>query len=109
MDGGHLLALYAGIARLTRQMLAAARAGEWDTLIALGQACSVHFARLQASEDNLPRDAKYQLAKGELIRGVLDNDAEIRLLVEPWQAQLLALIGHNGQRRRLHETYATGA
>jgi hypothetical protein len=109
MDGGHLLALYAGIAELTRQMLAAARADEWETTIALGQACSVHLARLAASEDNLPRDAGYQHAKGELIRSALDNDAEIRLLVEPLQAQLLALIGHNGQRRRLHDTYVTGA
>ena len=109
MDGDHILTIYSGIADLTRQMLAAARAGEWDTLIALEKACSAHFARLLAGEDNRPRNAEYQRRKAELIRSVLDDDAQIRLLVEPWQAQLSALIGHNGQQRRLRQTYATGA
>ena len=108
MDGDHILIIYSSIADLTGQMLAAARLGAWDTLIALEKACSAHFARLLADEDGRARDAEHQRRKGELIRGVLDDDAQIRLLVEPWQAQLAALIGHNGQQRRLRQTYESG-
>jgi hypothetical protein len=43
-----------------------------------------------------------------LIRGVLDDDAEIRLLVEPWLAQLADLIGHTGHQRRLSQAYRAG-
>ena len=108
MDATLEIALYSGVADLTRRMLAAARAGEWDTLIALEKACSTHFARLLGGEHNPPRDPQFQRRKAELIRGVLDDDAQIRLLVEPWQAQLAALIGLNGQQRRLHQTYESG-
>ena len=108
MNDDLILAIYSGIADLTRRMLAAARAGEWDTLINLEKACSTHFARLFAIEDGAPRDAQYQRRKAELIRAVLDDDAEIRLLVEPWQARLSALIHHHGQQRRLQQTYTAG-
>ena len=108
MNGDQVLSIYASIADLTRQMLAAARIDAWDTLIALEKACSAHFARLLAGEDNRPRDAGYQRRKSELIRSVLADDAQIRLLVEPWQARLAALLGHNGQQRRLRQTYESG-
>ena len=106
MDGEHLLGIYACIADLTRQMLAAARSEEWETLIALEETCGAEFARLKASEDGSQRDAQYQRAKAELIRSALENEDQIRLLVKPWQVQLLAMIGHSGQQRRLHQTYA---
>ena len=108
MEGDHILIIYSSIADLTAQMLAAARLGAWDTLIGLEKACSTHFAQLLADDDSRPRDAAHQRRKGELIRSVLDDDAQIRLLVEPWQVQLAALIGHNGQQRRLRQTYEGG-
>lgn len=108
MDDEVVLAIYSGIADITRRMLAAARAAEWDSLIALEKSCSVHFARLMATEDGRPRDGRFQRRKAELIRGVLADDAEIRLLVEPWQAQLAALISHHTHERRLQQAYAAG-
>ena len=108
MNGDHILIAYSSIADLTAQMLAAARLGAWDTLIALERECSAHFAQLLEDDDSLPRDAAHQRRKGELIRSVLDHDAQIRLLVEPWQVQLAALIGHNGQVQRLRQTYESG-
>ena len=109
MNGEHLLGIYSGIAELTRQMLAAARTAEWDALIALETTCGEEYARLKAAEDGFKRDAQYQRAKAALIQSALENDAQIRLLVSPWQAQLLAMIGHSGQHRRLEETYAVPA
>ena len=105
MDDDRVITIYASVAHLTRQMLAAARDGEWDTVIALEKDCSSHFASLLADNDNRPRDAGHQRRKAELIRRVLDDDARIRLLAEPWLAQLSELIGNTGRQRDLQRTY----
>ena len=105
MNEEMILTTYEHIAGLTRQMLAAARGGEWEALVALERDCSALFARLFSSDEDKPRSAEFQHRKARLIRAVLDDDAEIRLLVEPWLKQLSQLIGHSGRERRLSEAY----
>jgi flagellar protein FliT len=107
MSDEMVLSTYEGIARITAQMLAAARSGEWDALVQLERKCSALFSGLMSSEENRPRSVDFQRRKAGLIRRVLDDDAEIRLLVEPWLAQLSTLIGHTGKQRRLSEAYRT--
>lgn len=108
MNEEHILMTYESISRVTTQMLTAARNGEWDELVQHERACSALFTRLFSSEEKLPRSAEFQRRKAELIRSVLDDDAEIRLLVEPWLANLAALIGHTGHQRRLSQAYQAG-
>ncbi|MCE9638738.1 MAG: flagellar protein FliT [Betaproteobacteria bacterium] len=108
MNDELILATYESISRLTRQMLAAARNGDWDGLVRHERECSGLFARLMNGEDQRPRGTDFQRRKAELIRGVLDDDAEIRLLVEPWMANLAILLGHAGRQRRLSQTYQSG-
>ncbi len=108
MNEDFILATYEAIARQTTQMLAAARAGEWDSLVGLERDCSGLFARLFTGDGDQPRSAEFQQRKAQLIRDVLDDDAEIRLLVEPWLAQLSALLSHSGHQRRLAQAYRTG-
>ncbi len=108
MDSEREIMIYENISHVTRRMLAAARDAEWDTLIGLEKECSTHFARLLADEDNPPRDAAHQRRKAALIRDVLDDDARIRLLAEPWLAQLSALLDNAGRQRQLQHTYQTG-
>ena len=103
-----ILLTYESISRLTKQMLAAARSGEWDELVRLERECSALFGRLFTGEEEQPRSAEFQRRKAQLIRGALDDDAEIRLLVEPWLAQLSALISHTGHQRRLTQAYRAG-
>ena len=55
-----------------------------------------------------PDDDDYRSRKAALIRGILDADAEIRLLVEPWLAQLSMLIGNTQQQSRLQHAYHAG-
>ena len=109
MNGNHILAIYENISRKTRQMLAAARGDDWDGLVALEKDCSAMFAQLFETEDGAVRDAEFQRRKGELIRGVLADDAQIRLLVEPWLAQLNAMIGSTRQQSRLNHAYEAAA
>ena len=109
MNGNQILAIYEEISRTTGQMLAAAHSDDWDGLVALEKDCSGMFARLFEVEDGAPRDAEFQRRKGELIRGVLADDAQIRLLVEPWLVQLTAMIGSTRQQNRLSRAYDVGA
>lgn len=108
-DGNRILAAYEDIALLTRRMLEAARRSQWDELIELERDCGRRFAHLLNGEPQQPDDAGYRDRKAALIRGILDDDAEIRLLVEPWLAQLSTLIGSTRQQSRLHDTYRPGA
>jgi flagellar protein FliT len=109
MHGEQILAEYAEIALLTRRMLGAARCSDWDTLVQLERDCAKHFARLLQSPPEQPDDPGYRGRKAALIRGILDDDAEIRLLVEPWLAQLALLIGNTQQQTRLQQAYRPGA
>jgi flagellar protein FliT len=108
MNDEAILSVYQRIAELTEQMLAAARGSDWDTLLHLEHECRALFAQLSDGEDERVRDANFQRRKANLIRGVLDDDAQIRLLVEPWLAHLSELIGHTGRQRRLSDTYRAG-
>jgi len=104
-DGKIILGEYEVIASLTRRMLDAARRSEWDTLIELERDCGQHFAQLLDGSTVQPDDDAYRSRKAALIRGILNDDAEIRLLVEPWLAQLSQLIGNTHQQNRLHRAY----
>jgi flagellar protein FliT len=108
MNNDQILATYEAVSRLTRRMLTAARNSEWDMLVKLERDCSALFARLFTGDNEQPQSADFQRRKAQLIRGVLDDDAEIRLLVEPWLNQLSALISHAGHQRRLSQAYRAG-
>ena len=130
MDEQQILATYERIARVTRQMLAAAQAGQWDRLTTLERDCSTLFAPLvehdrqppagadysrdtSISKQELPRTGRgeinaardYVRRKAELIRGILADDAQIRLLVEPQLDNLSALLGSTRQKQRLVRAY----
>jgi flagellar protein FliT len=108
MNGAQIIAEYSEIAAITRRMLEAARSSEWDNLIELERGCGRHFARLFEIGGAQPDDPDYRSRKAALIRGILDDDAEIRLLVEPWLAQLSTLIGSTQQQSRLQRAYRPG-
>jgi flagellar protein FliT len=106
MDEQQTLARYERIARLTGQMLAAARASQWDRLTALEQECSALFAPLIAEQDRAgPVSVEYQRCKAELIRHILADDAKIRLLVEPRLEDLAALLCATRHKAQLNRAY----
>jgi flagellar protein FliT len=105
MNGEQILSEYGKIALLTRRMLETARRSDWDALIDLERDCARHFSQLIENNHDQPDDPGYRGRKATLIRRILDDDAEIRLLVEPWLAQLSLLIGNTQQQARLHQAY----
>ena len=94
-----LLSYYEAIERASVDMLAAARAGNWDTVVKLEGACVLLISRLKhAAQDPEPAPAsagapsaqalEAAKAKSRIMQRILVNDAEIRHLAEPWLQDL---------------------
>jgi flagellar protein FliT len=94
MTSIEILTTYRALSELTDTMLDAARQDEWDHLAILEQRCQRYVGELmQAPPAQMSSDE--QRAKIEIIRGILQNDAQIRALTEPRMHEL---------QQRLHST-----
>jgi flagellar protein FliT len=96
-----LLSYYEAIERASADMLAAARAGNWDQVVKLEGACVLLITKLkQAAEQVDPRAPaaiEAAQAKSLIMQRILVNDAEIRQLAEPWLAELDDTLAGRGQ------------
>lgn len=109
MDNQEILAIYESVADITDQMLAAARTGDWEKLVALESRCSSQVAVLRqndAPRQTLPPDVRQR--KASIIRKILEDDRQIRDITTPWMAQLSAMIASTGTERKLHKAYGAG-
>lgn len=95
-----LLQYYEAIERASQDMLEAARDGNWDTVVKLEGACALLISQLKhaAADQKLASD-ELQL-KSRIMQRILVNDAEVRVLAEPWLEGLDHLLG--GTRATLH-------
>lgn len=79
-----LLNYYEAIEKASQDMLSAARGGQWDEVVKLEGACAVLISQLKhaaGSQSLAPTEAQL---KSRIMQRILLNDAEIRLLAEPW-------------------------
>ena len=91
-----LLSYYEAIESASVDMLAAARAGNWDEVVKLEGACVLLISRLKnaaqepASTALTVQNQAVELAKtkSRIMQRILVNDAEIRHLAEPWLQDL---------------------
>lgn len=84
----HLLNYYEAIEQASADMVSAARSGNWDQVVKLEGACVLLISELkQAAQRGGLSDAQMQ-TKARLMQRILLNDAEIRLLAEPWLQDL---------------------
>ena len=81
-----ILTMYEQLAGLTAEMAVAARAGDWDRLSALEDACRARTSALQAGVPALTGELRAR--KAALVKQIMANDRAIRDVTEPWQAQL---------------------
>lgn len=101
-----LLTYYEAIERASADMLAAARAGNWDQVVKLEGACVLLITQLKHAADQASASADalaaHQAAqtKSRIMQRILVNDAEIRQLAEPWLADLDNSLA--GRGRTLH-------
>jgi flagellar protein FliT len=95
-----LLGYYEALERASADMLAAARAADWDQVVKLEGACVLLIAQLKhaAGEQQIGADAVKM--KNRIMQRILVNDAEIRTLAEPWLEDLDRMMA--GKARTLH-------
>jgi flagellar protein FliT len=101
-----LLSYYEAIERASADMLAAARAGNWDEVVKLEGACVLLISQLKHAAQEQPGSSADTAAldsakaKSRIMQRILVNDAEIRHLAEPWLQDLDETLA--GRRRTLH-------
>jgi flagellar protein FliT len=105
VDPATIISKYESMSELMGQMVVAARAGDWDALLALESSCTALVNALKCAEPGWPLSESLRDRKSTLIRKMLSDDAQIRNLTEPWLSQLGSLIGNTTRRRKLTRTY----
>jgi flagellar protein FliT len=84
--GDSVLRYYVALEGASREMLHAARAGDWDTVCRLEGACAVVIARLRRLKELYPLSPSEQPERIRILRTILSLDAEIRRLAQPLPA-----------------------
>ena len=82
-----LIDYYKAIEDSSRKMLEAAQAKDWDGMVRYESACAVLIEQLRyrAQDQDLEPDQRKE--KTRIMQRILRNDAQIRILAEPWLAQ----------------------
>jgi flagellar protein FliT len=87
-----LLQYYEAIEQASLDMLEAARVGNWDRVVKLEGACAVLISQLKhAAGKDLLATEEVQV-KSRIMQRILLNDAEIRMLAEPWLEDLDSML-----------------
>ena len=95
-----LIDYYKAIEDSSLKMLDAAKAEDWEQVVRFEGACAVLIEQLRAkaqSEDLLPAQ---RTEKTHIMQRILQNDAQIRYLAEPWLAHCEQAF--DGPRQYLH-------
>lgn len=100
---------YEEIRTLSAEMVDAARANDWERLIALERGVGILRDALIASTDSGPDAAMSPPdteRKRELIRQILADDAEIRRHIDPWMGHVREFLDSQTHRRQVQKAYA---
>ncbi len=81
-----LIDYYRAIEDSSRKMLEAAKCEDWDEVVRLEGACAVLIEQLRykSRSENLPPEQRAE--KTRIMQRILNHDAQIRYLAEPWLA-----------------------
>ena len=88
------------IERASADMLSAAKAGNWDEVLKLEGACVLLISQLKHAARGEKLEPESARLKTRIMQRILVNDAEIRLLAEPWLEDIDNLMA--GQTKTLH-------
>ena len=95
-----LMNYYEAIEQASKDMLEAARIGNWDHVVKLEGACALLIARLKRNATAEPLASDEAQLKSRIMQRILVNDAEIRQLAEPWLEDLDKLLA--GRPKTMH-------
>src|SRR5215467_4756021 len=98
--GMQLIAHYEAIAQVSRAMLVAAHADDWEEVRSLEERCRALIVELKAAARTTRLSVAEQRHRIELLRAILANDADIRTRSEPWLQQLEQMLQPSRSARR---------
>lgn len=96
---------YEAILAITDRMLQAARRSDWDKLVALELDCKQLTGQLIERHAHQVLTDEQQKKKIKLIHQILERDAEIRAVTEPWMTHLQNMLASNSRKRKLRQSY----
>ena len=96
-----IIAIYEAILAITGRMLKAAQDADWERLITLEHECRGLTKRLLINDGNKALSSDLRQRKQEIIQQILADDAEIRILTQPWMAQLQNILSNPVYKRCL--------
>lgn len=100
---------YTRMAAISERMRLAAHADDWDGVFDAEQECAGVINDLSALGDLSPTDPALRRQKLDLMRRVLADDAEIRLLSQPWLKKLDVLLRTADTSAQLGRAYGSGS
>ena len=104
-DQSRILRYYEQIASKSGEMLMAARSADWDLLCEKEGESAALIADLKALGDLPPLGDEERKQRIKLLKKILNDDAEIRQLTEPWLHELEQLLQANANESRLGAAY----
>lgn len=98
-----LIDYYKAIETGSQKMLEAAMADDWDQVVRFESACAVLIEQLRERAQSLPLEAEHRGEKAQIMQRILNIDAQMRMLAEPWLQQAdMQCIVHKAQSHLLH-------
>ena len=79
-----LIDYYKAIEDSSSKMLTAAKAEDWDGVMRFEGVCAVLIEQLRVRGRSEDLDARSLAEKSKIMLRILNNDAQIRYLAEPW-------------------------
>ena len=95
-----LIDYYKAIEDSSAKMLEAARSKDWDGVVRYEGACAVLIEQLRFQANQQELAPEHRQEKARIMQRILRNDAQIRILAEPWMAQFEQLL--EGQPPVMH-------
>jgi flagellar protein FliT len=95
-----LIDYYKAIEDSSAKMLEAAKIEDWDGVVRYEGACAVLIEQLRQRARSEELDPQSKAEKSRIMMRILNNDAQIRYLAEPWLAHFEQKF--EGQRMLLH-------
>lgn len=95
-----LIDFYRAIEDSSARMLQAAKLKDWDGVMRHESACTVLIEQLRYNSRSQELPPELRKEKTQIMQRILRNDAQIRILAEPWMAQFEHMF--EGQPQAVH-------
>ncbi len=105
MNDEQMLGAYEDLTRLSEQMLASTRQGQWEQMAEQQDALSVLLDLLRAGEGTQRRPAAVMASKKRSIEDILALQKATLDRALPWRASVAAMLDSAGSAKRVAHAY----